>query len=87
MRCRQKFAMAFNEAILSLERKQVKQSGQGLLSFGRNCGENNTVIDQAASKLPPSGSRFAWIEHNTNIDPPPGASLDNRAADAKTIGV
>jgi hypothetical protein len=79
--------MAFNEAILSLERKQVKQSGQGLLSFGRNCGENNTVVDQPASKLPPSGSRFASTEHNTNIEPSPAASFDDRAADAKATGV
>src|ERR1700675_5072639 len=34
MRCRQNVTMAFNDAILSRDRQQVRQSGQGLLSFG-----------------------------------------------------
>ena len=45
MRCRQIVTMAFNDAILSRVQRRVKQSGQGLLSFGRNCGENATVAE------------------------------------------
>src|SRR6266481_3976341 len=33
------------DAILLRVRQRVKQSGQGLLSFGRNCGENATVAE------------------------------------------